>query len=293
VYRYTRRASASPDQTAPSPAPRDPPRSRRKNAAADGSRGADVPAFRRDAPTRLCYAALASFAFWLYAFGPALALLRAELHFSSTLLGVYSAAWSAGSALVGVTFAFIARRLRRAVLLWGSAAAATAGAGLFAAGRGVAPTLLGAGVLGLAGTIMLTCIQAILSDRHGERRDRALTEANIGAAACAVLAPLLLGLLQAAPAGWRVAMSLPFFVLAGLYLRYRDLPLPAAPARRRTGGRHRLPLSCWLLATLASRTASGCARHSPSSQCSSGRSRSCSWPDSGSRGARPARCLPR
>jgi hypothetical protein len=39
----------------------------------DDSRGA----FRRDAPTRLSYAALAGYAFWLYAFGPALALLRA------------------------------------------------------------------------------------------------------------------------------------------------------------------------------------------------------------------------
>jgi len=55
----------------------------------DDSRGA----FRRDAPTRLSYAALAGYAFWLYAFGPALALLRAELHFSYTLLGVYSALW--------------------------------------------------------------------------------------------------------------------------------------------------------------------------------------------------------
>ena len=55
----------------------------------------------RDAPTLLCYAALASDALWLYAFGPALALLRAELGFSYALLGLYSALWSAGAALVG------------------------------------------------------------------------------------------------------------------------------------------------------------------------------------------------
>ncbi len=206
--------------------------------------------FGRDGPTVLSYAALAGYAFWLYAFGPALVLLRAELHFSYTLLGVYSALWAGGAALAGVTFAAFARLLSRAMLLWCSAAGATAGAGLFAVGHGIAPTMAGAAVLGFAGTTLLTCTQAILSDRHGPRRDRALTEANVGAAACAVLAPLLLGLLQDTPAGWRVVLSLPALVLAGLYLRYRHQPLPAARASRPTGHRPGLPLSCWLLAAM-------------------------------------------
>jgi MFS family permease len=116
--------------------------------------------------------------------------------------------------------------------------------------RTVAGTLSGAALLGFAGTTLLTCTQAILSDRHGERRDRALTEANVGAAACAVLAPLLLGLLQDTPAGWRAAMGLPVIVLAWLYLRYRRQPLPEAPARRSRKDRVRLSRSCWLLAGL-------------------------------------------
>jgi MFS family permease len=207
-------------------------------------------AFSRDAPTLLSYAAVAGYAFWLYAFGPALALLRAELHFSYALLGSYSALWAAGAALAGVTFAPLARRLPRAALLWCPAAGASAGAGLFAASRSVAVTMLGAAVLGFAGTTLLTCAQAILSDRHGERRDRALTEANVGAAACAVLTPLLLGLLQDTPAGWRPVMGLPVVLFAGLYLRYRHLLPAKAPTGRPAGGRARLPLSCWLLATL-------------------------------------------
>jgi MFS family permease len=205
-------------------------------------------AFRRDAPTLLCYGALAGYAFWLYAFGPALALLQAELHFSYTVLGVYSALWSAGAALVGISFARLARRLHRAALLWSSAVGAAAGAGLFAVARTVPLTLLGTAVLGFAGTTLLTCTQAIMSDRHGERRDRALTEANVGAAACAVLAPLVLGLLQGTPASWRSALALPALLLAGLYLRYRHQPLPAAPAGRAGAGR--LPLACWVLAAL-------------------------------------------
>jgi len=235
VYRYTRRDATDPGQTTPGQPQR----------AAEDSRGE---AFSRDAPTVLCYAALAGYAFWLYAFGPALALLQAELHFSYTLVGVYSALWSAGAALVGASFAGLVRRLNRAALLWYSAAGAAVGAGLFATARTVALTLLGAAVLGFAGTIVLTCTQAILSDRHGERRDRALTEANVGAAGCAVLAPLLLGLLQGTPAGWRPVLALPALVLAGLYLRYRREPLPAGPSGRTAPGR--LPLSCWLLAMM-------------------------------------------
>jgi MFS family permease len=212
---------------------------------------AEPEGFRRDASTLLGYAALTCFAFWNYGYGPALALLRGELHFSYTLLGVYTAAWAGGAVLTGATFPIVARRLSRPALLWGSALLASAGAGLFVLGSGVAATLAGAGILGLGGTMLLTAIQAMLSDRHRGRRDRALTEANIGAAGCAVLAPLALGVLAAGPAGWRAAFALPVIGLAVLYVRYRREPLQI-PTTRRGGGRpERLPLACWLFAGLA------------------------------------------
>jgi MFS family permease len=172
------------------------------------------------------------------------------LHFSYGVLGVDSALWAAGAALAGVSFAPVARRLPRSALLWSSAAGATAGAGVFTAARTVALTMSGAVLLGFAGTTLLTCIQAILSDRHGGQRDRALTEANVGAAGCAVLAPVLLGLFQATPLGWRAAFGLPAVVLVGLYLRYRHQPLPSAPTGPPAGHQARLSPSCWLLAAM-------------------------------------------
>src|SRR3954471_24386302 len=81
--------------------------------------------FRRDAATVLSYAALVCFAFWNYGYGPALALLRGELHFSYTLLGVCSAACAPGAAVAGITFPWLARRLPRPTLLWGSGAVAS------------------------------------------------------------------------------------------------------------------------------------------------------------------------
>ena len=113
--------------------------------------------------------------------------------------------------------------------MWSSALASAVGAGLFTVGRGVPVTLVGAGVFGLAGATLLTVVQAILSDRHGSRRDRALTEANIGAGASA----LVLGTLAASVVGWRATFALPAAVLLVLYLRDRRQPLPAATSAMR------------------------------------------------------------
>jgi MFS family permease len=207
--------------------------------------------FTRDGSTLLAYGALAAFAFWNYAFGPALALLQDELHFSYTLIGVYSALWSGGSAVAGLLFAWLARRLGRSATLWAAAGGSSAAALLFALAHSVAPGLIAAGLLGFAATTLLMVIQSILADGHGEERDRALAEANVGAAGCAVLAPLALGALAPTPLGWRVALALPMIALVALYLRYRRQPLPEPPPVRESGPRgDRLPLACWLLALL-------------------------------------------
>lgn len=199
----------------------------------------------------LSYGALGAYAFWLYAFGPALALLRAELHFSYAVVGVYSAAWAAGAAVVGLCFAWACRAAGRRSVLWGSALAAIAGAALFTVTHSVALTLAGAAILGLAGTMVQTDTQSVLSDRHGRRRDQALLEANIGAGACAVVAPVCLGFLQATPATWRLGMALPAVALVVLYLVYRRQRLPEPPAGPAAGRRPaRLSVACWLLAWL-------------------------------------------
>jgi MFS family permease len=209
--------------------------------------------FTRDAPTRLSYGVLAAYTFWLYAFGPALALLQAELHFSYTLIGIYSALWSGGAALAGLVFARLARRLGRHATLWTAAGGASAAALLFAGAHGVAPGLVAAAILGFAGTTLLMVTQSVLADRHGARRDRALAEANVGAAACAVLAPLMLGALAGTAAGWRIALALPLIALVALYVTYRGDALPAHPPSPSAPGGEgpvRLPLACWLLALL-------------------------------------------
>jgi predicted MFS family arabinose efflux permease len=211
---------------------------------------ADDAVFTRDAPTVLAYVSLGAWTFWLYGFGPAVTLLRAELGFSYTLLGLYSVLFALGAALAGAGFGPLARRVSRRVLLWASTVATMAGSALFAFGRGVPVTLAAAGVLGVAGATLLTVIQAILSDRHGPRREQALTEANIGAGASAVVAPLVLGALAASAVGWRAAFAVPAVVFALLFLRYGRLSLPRPADRNHARDGRGLPLTCWLFAVL-------------------------------------------
>lgn len=185
--------------------------------------------FVRDRLTTVSYGALGSYGFWLYAFGPALALLRVQLHFSYTTLGLSSAAWAAGATLVGMTFSRASRRLGRRALLWISALGACTGAALLSLAWSVPVILAGATVLGFAGTMVQTSTQSILSDHHDRQRNRALVEANAVAGACGVIAPLSLGLLQETAATWRLGMALPALVLGVLYLSNRNLAFPTSP----------------------------------------------------------------
>ncbi len=206
----------------------------------------------RDRPTLLSYGALGAYSFWLYAFGPAVALLRSELGLSYTMVGVYSAAWSLGAVIAGTCYAPLTGRVSRRHLLWCPALAVTAGAGVFAVSTSVASTLTAALVMGISGTALQMATQSVLSDSHGSRRGQALVEANIGAGASAVAAPMALGGLAATAAGWRPAMALPALAFAILYGLFGRQALPGAPDSRDPGRRgvFGLPAACWLLCLL-------------------------------------------
>ena len=211
----------------------------------------DPVGLRRDGETFLSYGALGAFAFWLYAFGPALALLRSQLHFSYALVGGYSALWAAGAAGAGVTFAVLSRRLGRRRLLWTSGLTTSAGGAMFALSGMMVLSLIGATLMGFAGATLQNVTQSVLSDRHGPRREQALVESNIGAGVCAVIAPLALGGLATTPAGWQTAMAVPAAAIAALYFAYHREALPSpGGGPRAVSATRRLPIPVWLLALL-------------------------------------------
>jgi predicted MFS family arabinose efflux permease len=209
--------------------------------------------FVRDRSTVLSYCALATFTYLLYGFGPMLSFLREELHFSYTLISVHTSLWSAGAVVTGLVFDRFSRRVGRRRLFWLSAAGVVVGAVLLMVANTVWLTLLSAAMLGTVGTTVLVSTSVILADRHGERRDRALVEANIGASATAVVVPAILGFLHGTPAGWRMSLLIPVIAMGVIFLLFRQTALPMTPPQAHGSSvpEHRLPAEYLLFALLA------------------------------------------
>jgi MFS family permease len=213
--------------------------------------------FVRDRTSALSYGAVGVFAFDLYAFGPALALLRPELHLSYGMIGIHSTVFAGGSIFASLAFRPAVRALGRRRVFWAAAVGMAMGSVIFALAYAVIFSLAGALVMGASGTFLLTATFAMLSDRYGDRREQALVEANIGAGVCGVAAPLILAGLAQTAATWRVAMILPVVAVAGLWLCFRRLDLPKPSAQptplsdgAEAGGSTPLPRAFWMLAIL-------------------------------------------
>jgi MFS family permease len=208
-------------------------------------------AFVRDRVTVMSYAVSGFHAFYLYVSGPAVALLSSELHLSYAVVSLSPALWAGAAITAGLSFPRTAHRVPRRRLLWRSTFGVAIGAILLATSAGIGSALVAIAVLSFAGTTAQMTTQATLADWHGPRCERALVEANIGAALCAVAAPLLPALLHHTIVGWRAGTLLPVAGLVALYLTCRQQPLPVRRTRPAAAPRSgRLPRIYWLHAAL-------------------------------------------
>ncbi len=201
------------------------------------------PSFRRDRLTWLTYFSISAYAFYVYALGPVVSLLRTELHLSYTLASLHSTLWAVGAVATGLGFDVLSRRLGRRLLLWLSALVTAAGAVLFALAHEVALTLPATAILAVGSSTLGAVSATLIADHHGGQRDRALLEANAGASGTGIAVPALLGLLAGTVAGWRPGLLVPVVTLAALFAVYRRLPLPAPVATAASA--RRLPRSFW------------------------------------------------
>ncbi|WP_051838138.1 MFS transporter [Streptomyces sp. NRRL WC-3742] len=212
--------------------------------------------FRRDRLTAAAYSGLAVFAYLLYALGPVLPLLRQDLRLSYQTMSLHSTAFAAGAVVTNLVFERLRGRFGYRRLFWPAACALAVGAALLATGSNVAVTLTAATVGGIGGSLLQTTALAVLAEHHGELRERALLEANAGASATALLAPLVIGALQAFGAAWNWSLLLPALAVAALYALLRREPLRpgavTAPQRQheQEDGSGRLPGAFWILSTL-------------------------------------------
>lgn len=206
--------------------------------------------FRRDRLTWAAYAMLAYYMFVPAALGPLLPFLRAELNLSYTVGGLHLSAFACGGVLTGLLGMQIIRRWGRAVTFWGGGTAIALGTLALVLARHPLLTIGSALVIGFGGALLLVTIQAMLSDRHGERRTIALTEANVAASVIAVIAPLCVGWFQSWGLGWRSAALVPIVGFGLIVAVFGREPLPQLSSAPAAGAPDRaqvpLPSLFWL-----------------------------------------------
>ncbi len=215
------------------------------------SRTSTAATFVRDRRTWAAYLLLGLFAYLETVLGPVMPFLREELGLSYAVASLHFSAFAIGAIISGLTGERVVRRIGRAAALWGGIAGMSAGALLVAFSPVVGGAILGTFIMGLIGTISLMANQAVLADIHGAQRTIALAESNVAATTCAVLAPLIVGVLAASGLGWPLALVLAAPWVLGLWLVFRQVRFPnIQPAPVTASGSTTLPPVFWVLAAV-------------------------------------------
>jgi fucose permease len=188
------------------------------------TRGAQA-GFARDSATWMTYGLVGFFAFMETVLGPIMPFLRRELDLGYAAASLHFSAFALGAVLLGFFGDRIVGRWGRRAALWGGAFGMAAGALLLILGQSAWGTVPATFAMGICGALLIVTSQAVLSDRHGEYSAVALTESNVTASACAIIAPLLVGASAASGLGWRAALVLPALALVLLAARYFSQPL--------------------------------------------------------------------
>jgi MFS family permease len=195
------------------------------------------------------YALVGYFAYLETVLGPLMPFLRAEQGFSYSVASLHFSAFALGAVPVGFFGERVAGRWGRRASLWGGGAGMAAGALLLGASPMPAGTILGAFVMGICGGLLLITTQAILADKYGEWSAVAITESNVAASACAILASLAVGGFAAVGLGWRAALIPPVAVLVLLAIRFVNEPLGRARAHEESASDKApsaLPMRFWV-----------------------------------------------
>lgn len=206
------------------------------------------PVLQRDRVTLAVYLMAASWGWWLYAFGPAMVLLRDEQGTSRTVASLHGTMQAAGALLAGLLVPLLVRRFGRRRLLAMGCTGMLAGILLLVVGPGLPFTLAAALLAGTTGSIAFNMTTPVLAALHREVSTAAISEANAVAATMGLLAPLVLGVAVAAGVGWRAAMVIAALLMMATVVAVvragASLAWSTRPARP-SGGRQGFSRSFW------------------------------------------------
>lgn len=164
--------------------------------------------FRRDRLTILMYCLLAFYSYYINGFGPITPFLKDELSLSYTVSSLHYTAFAAGILCAGLAGAAVVRRIGRMPSLWAGAGGLSLGVVLLLLGRTPFLTIGASFVMGLIGSLILAIVPGALSDRHGEQRAVALSEANVVSSATGAIVPLMVGWAARSLGEWRWALGI-------------------------------------------------------------------------------------
>jgi len=167
------------------------------------TRAASRPSVVRDRATWLSYVQMGLFGYFLYAFGPSIALLRDDHGYTRTVASLHGTAMAVGSITMGLLGVTVVRRIGRGPMLRLGSVTLSAGLLVYTGFSPLALTLLGVFVASMGGTMIMVGINAFLPDRHGAAGPRAMSEAHAFGATMGLLGPLAVGAGVALGWGWR------------------------------------------------------------------------------------------
>jgi len=163
--------------------------------------------------TWLTYVQLGLYCYFLYAFGPVVALLRDEQGVSNTLASLHTTTMAAGAMAGGWAFPLLAKRFGRSQVMWACLAGIAVGVlGFVALPPWYPMTLFLSGFVAVCGIALVSGVVVSLSQAHGAAGPAAISEANAIACFAGLVSPLVVGATIAAGWGWRAGLG----VLIGL-----------------------------------------------------------------------------
>ncbi len=215
--------------------------------SADGS--VEAVRLHRDRTTWMVYALLAIYGYFLYGFGPSVPLLRDELGVSRAVGALHATAMAVGAVIGALVGERVVRAIGRRAILWTGLGLLCVGVVGYCAVRLLAVTLVSALVCSLAGTFILNGVNATLMEHHRSGGPAAISEANGGAGAAGIVAPLVVGAAVTVGLGWRAGLLVTLLLAAVAAVAFHRVrvpePDPVDPADHPDGARS-LPRRFWI-----------------------------------------------
>lgn len=161
----------------------------------------------RDGRTWLTYGQLALWAWFMYAFGATVALLRDDQGTTRALAGLHGSALAVSGILAGLIASRLIGSVGRGNVLRLASIGCIIGVTTYAwPSATYAVSLTGAFICGFAGTLLVISVNAFLLSHQGPAGPASLTEANALASVSGLVAPLAIGLGAATILGWRAGI---------------------------------------------------------------------------------------